>query len=294
MRFTRSPRALLAPAIYLLNPAVVLAGPVWGQIDAAGALAFLAALLAVAAGRYPAAGALATIAMLIKPQAGLVALPVAAVALVRGRATGTFRPLGRLLVGAAVAYLVIAIPLRLDPIRFAGRVISAGALKPFASLNAPNPWGVLVGYKVPDGALFWIGAALLLVGLLVALLPLRRRQDLGTILAVGLFVVFAFYFLPTRVHERYLFPAMALAAPLAAASWRVFGVYLILSAGFTATILYALVATTPFSLPGPIEQVLITRTSVLWIGLTLLASAATLAVLLLRSPGPEATSAPRE
>jgi Gpi18-like mannosyltransferase len=34
-----SVRALIAPALYLLNPAVLLAGPVWGQVDAAGTLA---------------------------------------------------------------------------------------------------------------------------------------------------------------------------------------------------------------------------------------------------------------
>lgn len=287
LRLTKSPRALLAPAIYLLNPAVLLAGPVWGQVDAAGALAFVAALLAVATGRYRTAGALAALALLIKPHSGLVALPVAAVALIRGGAAGTLRPFGRVVIGATVAYLVVAIPLRLDPIRFVGGVISVSAVKPYSSLNAPNVWGVLVGYKVPDGTLFWVGAVLLLAGLALALLPLRRRQDLGTILAVGLFAVFAFYFLPTRVHERYLFPAMALLAPLAAASWRVLGAYLLLTAGFTATILYALVATTQFSLPKPIEQLLITRTAVLWIGGTLFATVVTLVLLLTRLRGPE-------
>jgi dolichyl-phosphate-mannose-protein mannosyltransferase len=282
LRFTTSPRALLAPALYLLNPAVLLAGPVWGQVDAASTLAYLTALLAVAAGWYPAAGGLAVLAMLTKPQAGLVALPVAVVAFLRGRAAGTAAPLARVAVGALVAYIVVAGPLRLDPIRFVERVMSVGALKPSTSLNAPNLWGMLVGYAVPDGPLFWVGAVLLLIGLVVALLPLRRRQDLSTILTVGLFVVFAFYFLPTRVHERYLFPAMALLAPMAAANWRVFGGYLFMTAGFALAILYALVTTTPFGLPRSVEVLLVSRTSALWIGLTLMATAVTLVLLLLR------------
>jgi len=128
LRFTTSPRALLAPALYLLNPAVLLAGPVWGQVDAASTLAYLAALLAVAAGWYPAGGALAVLAMLTKPQAGLVALPVAVVAFLRGRAASTASPLARVAVGALVAYVVVAGPLRLDPIRFVERVMTVGAL----------------------------------------------------------------------------------------------------------------------------------------------------------------------
>jgi len=293
-RYTRGPRALLAPALYLLNPAVILAGPVWGQVDAAGALAYMGALLAVAAARYPAAGGLATVAMLVKPQFGLVMLPVLAVAIVRGRAAGNRRPLIRVLIGAAAAYLIVTVPLRLDPIRYAGRVIYAGSLKPDTSLNAPNPWGMFVGYKIPDGPLFWVGAVLLLLGLAVALLPLRRRQDLTTILAVGLLVVFAFYFLPTRVHERYLFPAMALVVPLAAARWRVFGAYLVLAAGFALTILYGLVSTTSFAVPRGVEDVLISPTAVLWIGMTLMASAATLAILLLRPQDQARASDPPE
>ena len=54
-------RALIAPAVYLFNPAVLLAGPVWGQVDAAGALAYLAALLALAGRRLGWAGAFAVL-----------------------------------------------------------------------------------------------------------------------------------------------------------------------------------------------------------------------------------------
>ncbi len=284
LRFTSGLRALGAPALYLLNPAVLLAGPIWGQVDAAGTLAYLGALLAVTAGRYRASGAVAALAMLVKPQFGLVALPVAVVALIRGRAAGTVRPLVRVVTGAAAAYVVVALPLRLDPFRYAQRVMNAGTFQPSTSLNAPNPWGMLVGYRIPDGPLFWVGAALLAIGLAFALLPLRYRRDLPTILAVGLFVAFAFYFLPTRVHERYLFPAMALAAPLSVASWRVLVAYLVLTAAFALTILYALVDTTSFTIARPLQDLLITRTAVIWIGLTLLAVAATLAVLLLTEP----------
>jgi Gpi18-like mannosyltransferase len=284
-------RALIAPAVYLLNPAVLLGGPVWGQVDAAGTLAYLGALLAAARGRFGLAGALGALATLIKPQFGLVALPIGALGVVAWRQTGRYTQLVRALGGAVLMYLVVAIPLRMDPVSFVGRALSIASDKPWTSANAPNIWGVLVGYKIPDAPYVAIGGALLLLGLAASLLPLRRRQDLAIVLAVGLFVVFAFYFLPTRVHERYLFPAMALLAALAATSWRVLAATLLMTAAFALTLLYGLVSTTPFTIGRDLENVLLSRTAVTWIGMTLMATAATLVLLLLRPPQAAATEA---
>ena len=277
-------RALVAPAVYLFNPAVILAGPVWGQVDAAGALAYLLALLALAGRRFALAGAFAVLAMLVKPQFGLVLLPVGVVSIQQLRATHHAGPVVRAMLGGAAAYLLVALPLRLDPISYAHRVIDAGSFKEMSSANAANLWGLLVGYKHPDGGLVYVGGILLLIGLVAAVLPLRWRRDLATILAVGAFVIFAFYFLPTRVHERYLFPAMAVLAPLAALNWRVLAVYLLLTAGFAASMLYALVDTTPFTFwPWLVD--LVTRPDArIWISLTLIASAATLIVMLMQLP----------
>jgi dolichyl-phosphate-mannose-protein mannosyltransferase len=279
-------RSLIAPAVYLFNPAVILAGPVWGQVDAAGALAYLLALLALAGRRFALAGACAVLAMLVKPQFGLVLLPVAVVAVQRWRAAHSTAPAVRAVLGGAVAYAVVALPLRLGPISYANRIIGAGSFKEMSSANAANLWGLLEGYKHPDGGLVYIGAVLLLIGLVAAMLPLRWRQDLPTVLAVGAFVIFAFYFLPTRVHERYLFPAMAVLAPLAAANWRVLGAYLILTAGFAASMLYALVDTTPFTFWPWLEDLVTQPQARIWISLTLIATAATLVVLLLQRRAP--------
>jgi Gpi18-like mannosyltransferase len=279
-------RALIAPAAYLLNPAVVLAGPVWGQVDAAGTLAYLLALLALAGGRFGPAGAFAALALLIKPQFGLVLLPVAVVAVQQWRAGHSREPIVRATLGGVATYLLLAVPLRLDPISYADRVISAGSFKEMSSANAANIWGLFLGYKQPDGGLVYVGAVLLLAGLAAAVLPLRWRQDLAMILAVGAFVIFAFYFLPTRVHERYLFPAMAVLAPLAATNWRVFGAYLLLTAGFAASMLYALVDTTPFTFWPWLEDLVTLPVARIWISLTLIATAATLVFLLIMQRSP--------
>src|SRR4029079_926562 len=88
-----------------------------------------------------------------------------------------------------------------------------------------GPWTVIEGcpYGVASIAGIppvLIGGALMLAVTLVVSLIAARRPDRLTIL-VGLAVLaIAFYVVPTRVHERYAYPAFALAIILAAITWR--------------------------------------------------------------------------
>ena len=265
--------AVGAAALYLLNPAVLIAGPMWGQIDAAGTLVFMLTLVALAAGRWAGSGALAVLAGMTKPQFGLVVLPVAVAAFRRWREGGGIRPLVRAALGGLVMYAVIATPLLLDPLRYADQLWENASNRPFVSLFALNPWGLLVGFEVPDGGLATVGAVLLVLGLAASMIPLWRRQDLPTLLAVGALVAFAFYFLPTRSHERYLFPAMALLAPFAAVSLRSLLAYLVLSAAFAASLLHALAYASPGSLDPGLGELLRTDAAPWLIGVPLIGAA---------------------
>src|SRR5439155_558743 len=75
-RVARERTAAVAASLYLLNPALVLAGPYWGQVDAAGTLPLLLALVAAAFGRFTLAGALAGVAFMVKPQFGVPGIAV--------------------------------------------------------------------------------------------------------------------------------------------------------------------------------------------------------------------------
>ena len=153
-----------------------------------------------------------------KPQFGLVLLPVLAVAAIRSWRSGQIGTVGRALAGVIAAWIVIGGPLALHPIRYAGLLSATAEQQPSTSLHAFNPWGLLVGFGIPDDPYVLLGSLLLLAGIVGAMVGLRRGDDLTTLLAVGAVLALAFYFLPTRVHERYLFPAMALLVPFAAAS----------------------------------------------------------------------------
>lgn len=274
--------AVGSAALYLLNPAVLIAGPMWGQIDAAGTLVLLLALLALAASRWAGSGALAVLAGMTKPQFGLVVLPVAVVAFRRWRSSGGIRPVLRAALGGLVAYALVAAPLLLDPIRYADQLWENASNRPFVSLFALNPWGLFVGFEVPDGGLATVGVVLLLIGLGAATIPLWRRQDLPTLLAVGALIVFAFYFLPTRSHERYLFPAMALLAPFAAVSLRSLLAYLVLSLAFAASLLHALSYASPRAIAEPLRELMLTDAAPWVIGLPLIAAACAHVWLLIR------------
>ena len=77
---------------------------------------------------------------------------------------------------------------------------------------------------------------------------------------------------------------MAVLAPLAAANWRVLVAYLILTAGFAASMLYALVDTTRFTFWPWLVDLVQLPVARIWISLTLITVAVTLVVLLVQ-PG---------
>lgn len=262
--------ALAAAALYLFNPAVLIEGPLWGQIDAAGTLAMLACLLSLAAGRFGLAGVFAALALLVKPQYGLVGIPVLIIGALEWW-RGTMKPFLRAGVGALMTYVVVALPLALTPFVYFEQIAHFARRMPFTSLWAPSLWGVLFGYREPEGDLRPLGLMLLAMGLAASMLPLRRARDIATLLFVGALVVFAFYFLPTRTHERYLFPVLALLAPLAATAWSWLVPYVMVSAAFAVVLLFQLAHTTPQTLPAGLRDVVAmvpipVQAAVLWTG----------------------------
>jgi hypothetical protein len=282
---TDAPRGLLAAGLYLFNPATLVGGPIWGQVDAAGTLLFVGTLVALDARRFALAGGAAVLAGLAKPQFGLVALPVLIVALTRWRNGEGPRPLGLVALGGGVAALAIGLFAGLTPWRWLDIVRGTAEFQPVTSLGAINVWALFIGFEVPDSPYVLLGGLLFLAGIVGALVPLRWRQDLATLLAVGLMLAFAFYFLPTRVHERYLFPALALAAPFAAVDRASLAAYIALSLGFALSLMRVLVLTTGFRI-GPEVDAMLTADLMVWLlAVLLIGSAVTLIRLTLSGAG---------
>ncbi len=241
---------LLAAGLYLFNPAVVLVGPMWGQVDGMGALPMVGAIVAVARGRIALAGALAVIAGLVKPQFGIAAFVLLGVGIAWLPSRDGFRKVAILALASVSTLLAVLLPLGLTPVAYLELMGRTFSQYPVISQFGFNPWGMVFGFGGDDAGWFRIGTALAVGGIAASLWLLRYRRDLVGLLGVGVLLGLVIYFLPTRVHERYLYGAIALLAPLAAVDRRLRAPFAALSLLFFASLAYVL-ANSPYRiLPG--------------------------------------------
>jgi Gpi18-like mannosyltransferase len=231
----------LAAALYLFNPATVLAGAVWGQLDAVGTAAVVGSLMTVASGRYVTAGMLSVLAVLVKPQFAIAGAVVLGMLALRRDGGGRAAAFALAAVGGVAAYLAVTVPLGLGPAELFAIVGDSAAQMSFASLHGFNAWGLIFGFGTTDGPWVYLGLALLAAGVLGALALLYLRRDLAGVFGVAFLIALAVYFLPTRVHERYLFPAIALLAPLVALRPTLLRPFIALSGVFSLSLLYVLI-----------------------------------------------------
>lgn len=253
--------AVLGAAFYLLNPAVLMCGPIWGQVDGMGALPMVGAVVAVARGRLAWAGALAVLAGLVKPQFGISAFVLAGVALfwirepgpagsIAGVSLDGLRRAAIVALSALVTFAVVMFPLGMSPLAYLDLMSETFTRYPYISQFGFNPWGMLYGFGDNDRGLSAIGLVLAVAGIGASLWLLRRRRDLVGLLGVSVLIGLVLYFLPTRVHERYLFGAVAFLAPVAAMFPRLRWPFVWLSAVFFLTLVYV-VLTSPYRIfPG--------------------------------------------
>ena len=234
---TRRAQLGVAAAI-AFGPMIWLDSAVWGQVDAIGTTALLLALSELIRGATVRGAILAAIAAVLKPQFGILIPVVIVLAYVRARRQRdpwAFVVAG--LAGAATVALA-ALPFGLTLPDVVTKIAEAAGGYPYLSVNAWNPWALITvgGRAVVDGSgwasdidpLPFIGVPGVIIGSLAiasaVLLVMRYvRHDVArtTVTAVAILAI-AFFVVPTRVHERYLFPAIPLTLALAAVwpAWR--------------------------------------------------------------------------
>ncbi len=276
--------AVLAAGLWMLSPGPIFAGPYWGQVDAVGTVPLMAALIMGGRGRWATAGVLAGVAAMVKPQFGIAAIVVLAAAAIVWIRSADWRAPARVAVGAGVTVLLLGLPFRAGPAELIDLVKSAAGTYPYTSLYAFNIWSIVGDFWKPDDAYVVTGAALLIAGLLGSCVLLWWRRDAGALLAAGALAAFAFYFLPTRAHERYLFPAFALLLPIVAVRARLLVPYVVLAVSFAASLYFAFTRYPQNDLRSPqwLEDTLFTRNGQILIALVMLGVAGYVGWRLLR------------
>jgi hypothetical protein len=233
-------RALIAAAV-LFNPGILWDSSVFGEVDVVPTFFVLASLVLLLTGlrsfrRDLLAFALFGVAFATKPQMCL-ALPVMLYALYRRylhRRTRSELIDGALsvaLIGltSVVVWILLALPFGLGPVKLIHFYRRASNVHPYTSSNAFNLWGLLASwrndltggnvYTVAGIPALYVGLLLFVTAVVFVLWRTHRAIESGAnenrILVLGAAVTSLLgYTVLTRMHERYMFPALALLAPL--------------------------------------------------------------------------------
>lgn len=247
--------ALLSTALYTFNPAVIYNAAVWGQYDAIYTLFLVLALVLALKSKPEFSAAAFALAVLTKPQA--IAL-VPLIILLIFKKYGVKRLLTSVFAFAAVVFIVI-LPFQWtnnNPISFlSGIYFGAYGGYAFTSINAFNLWA-LYGMWISDGGLFIVGWALFGAAAAFTLYVVHKRFGVsGDYLAVfaAFMLLFSFFMLPTRIHERYMFPAISMLALMFPLLKKTRPLYVALTATLfvnEAYVLYGLNASYPSAPPN--------------------------------------------
>lgn len=224
----KGPRAgLLAALICALHPAIIHNGAVWGQTDSIFTFFMVASIGAFIVKRPLLAGSLFTLALLSKMQAVMLA-PLMLLLFVRGGV--------RVFLDGLLGALIVLVPV-FAPFALGGTLdtvvnVYIGSVGYYAIVSsaAYNFWWSLLGDKageIQDTETFLFlsykktGLLLFSLTYLLALLPMYRlrlshgfAQMLPRIAYSGALISLGFFLWNTQMHERYLFPFVALALPI--------------------------------------------------------------------------------
>ncbi len=250
----RIPVVGLAAAAILLNPAIFFISGMWVQGDVFLAVPVVGAFLLLGTGtqtfRREAGGvALLAIAVGTKPQAVFI-LPVVGIVLVwrhvrtrlasddnreaarRAAWRGIARVGALACVGAIAGQLLLA-PFRLGPAQALEFYQRAARVYTVTSAFAFNLWGSISFWRPDSGKdafrilgipALYVGTGLFILGAIgvcaLAWRALQKGEDEGRVLVVGgIALTLVSFSLFTRMHERYFFLALALAATLIGFRW---------------------------------------------------------------------------
>jgi len=206
--------SILLSAFYIFNPAVLINSTLWGQVDSFFTLIVICALLMLTENKIGLASALFTAAVLMKPQ-GIIFLPVLFFALIREKNYKGYLQAAVFALGTAA---IIVLPFTLN---YGGSWIfklfsNTMAQYHYASVNAFNFFSLLGANYIEDATTLFIFSyydwGMIFIVLCAAwswFIYIKGNARTFAFAAALLLIAGVFTF-SARMHERYLFPAVAL------------------------------------------------------------------------------------
>lgn len=218
-KYTKHSYALLFAAAYAFNPAVILNSCTWGQVDSVFTLFVVLMCYFVTEKKLPAAYFVFAAGILIKPQS-LIFTPVLIYGIIDQVFLNDFsvkKMLKELGIGLlAIAALVLAaLPYGLPNV-LKQYVETLGQYE-YASVNAYNLWALLGKNWTGQNEMFmfmpykmWGTVFIVLTVIVSAYFCIRNKEKESKYYLSGAFIVTTVFMLAVRMHERYIYPALAL------------------------------------------------------------------------------------
>ena len=212
-------QTVMLAGLYLFNPAIILNSSIWGQVDSVFTLAVLLMCWFLTENKMTQAYVVFGIGVLLKPQT-LVFAPVLLYGIVDRVILYDFswrNFFHNLFSGVTVICCMIlaCMPFGLDLV-FLQYVSTLGSY-PYVAVNAFNLWGLfgLNWISQETRLLFfsyrtWGTIIILLIVLLSAFLFFRAQNKESRYFTTASFLIISMFLFSVRMHERYLYPALAL------------------------------------------------------------------------------------
>jgi Gpi18-like mannosyltransferase len=229
----RPEMAFIAMLMVALNPALLFDTVVWGQSDSVMTFVTLLSIVAILGEQYEIAWGLAAIAVLVKPQ-GLMMLPVLGFWTMFETDFATW-------IRSGIALIAVAI-IGIAPFQIGHEwnwiiklYTSTAAYYHETSVNAFNLMALLGGLRQADSntlagvSYFALGMSLLAPLYAFVAWILWRGRTPARLLFASFIAVFGFFMVAPRMHERYLYPAIALVVPLALEAPEMLAVFVIIT-----------------------------------------------------------------
>ena len=213
--------ALGMAALMALNPAYIIAGACWGQIDSVLAVLLVALLLLARRGKWQAAIPVFALAVLAKPQAGLL-VPLGVAALLRDavKEKETRKPIALGLLGGVLVTAVIVLPFSANqssPLWIVDKYVETLSSYAYATLSTGNLMFLLGGNWTPNdqavlGPITYgqLGMALMVLSFAFGIIVYLRGTGRRRLMLAGAATMQLVFVLGSKMHERYILPALAL------------------------------------------------------------------------------------